>query len=62
MAGSCPSATPGPWPTRWLALLADPAAAAKMAEAGHGAVERVLGADALVDATEELYRSLLRRR
>ena len=43
-------------------LLADPAAAAKMAEAGHVAVERVLGADALVDATEELYRSLVRRR
>ncbi len=41
------------------ALLADPAAAAAMAAAGRDAVQRVLGADALVDATEELYRDLL---
>ena len=43
------------------ALLADPAAAAAMAAAGRDAVQRVLGADALVDATEELYRDLLHR-
>jgi glycosyltransferase involved in cell wall biosynthesis len=42
-------------------LLADPAAAAAMATAGREAVAQVLGADALVDATEELYRNLLHR-
>ena len=44
------------------ALLADPGAAATMAAAGRQAVEQVLGAEALVDATEELYRELLVRR
>jgi glycosyltransferase involved in cell wall biosynthesis len=43
-------------------LLADPTGAAVMAEAGRQAVERVWGADALVQATEALYRDLLARR
>ena len=43
-------------------LLADPAGAAVMAEAGRQTVERVWGADALVQATEALYRDLLARR
>jgi glycosyltransferase involved in cell wall biosynthesis len=42
------------------AMLADPAAAERMAEAGREAVDEVWGAGALVDATEELYRDLLR--
>ena len=40
-------------------LLADPAGAAAMAAAGRRAVEQVWGADALVKATEALYRELL---
>jgi glycosyltransferase involved in cell wall biosynthesis len=42
------------------AVLADPARAASMAAAGCASVQRLLGADALVDATEALYRELLR--
>jgi glycosyltransferase involved in cell wall biosynthesis len=42
-------------------LLDDPQRAAAMAAAGRRAVARVLGADALVDATEGLYRELLDR-
>ena len=41
------------------ALLADPVAARRMAEAGRAAVDEVWGAGALVEATEELYRDLL---
>jgi glycosyltransferase involved in cell wall biosynthesis len=41
------------------ALLADPVAAQRMAEAGRAAVDEVWGAGALVEATEELYRDLL---
>ena len=40
-------------------LLADPVRAAKMAEAGRASVQRVLAADALIEATEALYRELL---
>jgi glycosyltransferase involved in cell wall biosynthesis len=40
-------------------LLADPAGAAAMAAVGREVVERVWGADALVKATEALYRELL---
>jgi glycosyltransferase involved in cell wall biosynthesis len=41
-------------------LLGDPARADAMAEKGRAAVQRVLQADALVEATEALYRELLR--
>jgi glycosyltransferase involved in cell wall biosynthesis len=43
-------------------LLADPAGAARMAAAGRASVQRVLGADALIEATEALYRELLPER
>ena len=40
-------------------LLADPAGAAAMAEAGRRAVGAGVGAEALVEATEALYRELM---
>jgi len=42
-------------------VLADPEAAACMAQAGYAAVQRVLEPDTLVGATEALYRELLHR-